>query len=84
MEDSNDSVISKWYNSLHAKYRHQWKSYETWVTENPESVARVEGIFRSLAYVSYMFTGRVLSNLPSTLAVLGPTMSITISAKFIA
>ncbi|XP_071831337.1 peroxisomal membrane protein PEX16-like [Apostichopus japonicus] len=61
MEDSNDSVISKWYNSLHAKYRHQWKSYETWVTENPESVARVEGIFRSLAYVSYMFTGQEIT-----------------------
>ncbi|PIK53666.1 putative peroxisomal membrane protein PEX16 [Apostichopus japonicus] len=61
MEDSNNSVISKWYNDLHAKYRHQWKSYETWVTENPESVARVEGIFRSLAYVSYMFTGQEIT-----------------------
>lgn len=61
MDDSNNSIISKWYNMLHAKYRQNWKSYETWVKDNPESVAQVEGVFRSLAYVSYMFTGPELT-----------------------
>lgn len=59
MDEQN--IISKWCSILQAKYQQKWKFYETWVKENPESVARVEGAFRTLAYASYMFTGTELN-----------------------